>query len=124
MGFLPNISPMFGFLNLKDKIESILENNLASLKALHRSLKENIVLPEMAERMMMSSLKLYTQREITPEMVEYLSRMALRSLASLPPIQISTKNRDAIKKLEGSISWITEKEIDVTEFIREMREGE
>jgi len=115
---------MFGFLNLKSRVEFILEKNLASLTASYGSLKENIAPSETTKRMMISSLKPYVLREIPPETVEYFSRMTLRSLAGLPPIQISTKNRNAIKELEGSISWITEGEIDVTEFIRKMREVE
>jgi len=120
--FLPNISSVFKTLKLKDTIDSILDKNLDFLKELYKSLEESIVPFKSAEKILMTSLEQYTTKGISPEMLDYLSRMNLRSLVGLPPVPISTKNKDAIRELEGSISWLTEEEIDVTEFIRKMRE--
>lgn len=70
-----------------------------------------------------SSLQQFIPREMTPEMSNYLARVALRTLVGLPLIEITAKDKDAISKLKGSISWISEKKIDVTEIIREMRDS-
>lgn len=124
MYFLPDISSVFKTLNLKDTIDSIWDKNLDFLKGLYKRLEESIVPFESAEKMLITSLEQYATKEMSPEMLDYLSRMTLRSLVGLPLVPISTKNKDAIRELEGSISWLTEEEIDVTEFIRKMREAE
>jgi hypothetical protein len=69
-----------------------------------------------------NSLKQLVPKEITPEVTDYLSRNALRSFVGLSPIGINTKNKDALLRLKGSISWLSKEKIDVTEIIREMRE--
>jgi len=51
---------------------------------------------------------------------EYYSRVNLRLLLGLSPKY--KEDPEAIKALSGSISWITNKKIDVTEIIRNMRD--
>jgi hypothetical protein len=58
----------------------------------------------------------------TPEMSEYVSRMALRSLVDLSPIGMTIADENAIRKLKGSISWFSAEKMDVTETIREIRD--
>lgn len=76
-----------------------------------------------AEVVLKSSLQQFIPREMTPEMSNYLARVALRTLVGLPPIEINARDKDAISKLKGSISWISKEKIDVTEIIREMRDS-
>lgn len=120
----PDFSSVFKALSFKKIVDSILKKNLNFLKEVHQRLKENIVPSQAVQKMFMASLEKYTLKEVTPNMMDYLSRMALRSLVGLPLIEMSIQNKDAIKQLEGSISWITEKEMDITEFLRKMREVE
>lgn len=76
-----------------------------------------------AEAVLESSLKQLIPKEMTPEMSDYLSRVALRTLVGLPRIDINDRDDDAILRLKGSISWIGKKKVDVTEIIRDMRDG-
>ena len=75
-----------------------------------------------ASAVLESSLKQLVPKEITPEVTDYLSRNTLRSLVGLSPIDINTRDKDALRKLKGSISWLSKEKIDITEIIREMRE--
>jgi len=75
-----------------------------------------------ASAVLENSLKQLIPKEMTPEVTDYLARTALRSIVGLSPIDIGSRDKDAIIKLKGSISWLTQKKIDVTEIIREMRE--
>ncbi|MCJ7634548.1 hypothetical protein MUP77_19420 [Candidatus Bathyarchaeota archaeon] len=75
-----------------------------------------------ASAVLENSLKQLFPKEMTPEVTDYLSRTALRSIVGLSPIEIGGRDKDAITKLKGSISWLTKEKIDVTEIIREMRE--
>jgi len=76
-----------------------------------------------ADAVLESSIQHFIPREMTPEMSNYLSRVALRALVGLPPIEIHIRDRDALRKLKGSIAWISKEKIDVTESIRRMRES-
>ena len=75
-----------------------------------------------AKAILKNSLKQLVPKEMPPEVSDYLSRSTLRSIAGLSPIEINTIDKDAIRKLKGSISWLSKGKIDVTEIIREMRE--
>jgi predicted regulator of amino acid metabolism with ACT domain len=75
-----------------------------------------------ASAVLESSLKHLIPKEISPEVADYLSRNTLRSIVGLRPIEINTTDKDAIRKLKGSISWLSKEKIDITEIIREMRE--
>lgn len=70
-----------------------------------------------------TSSKYLLPKDLTPEMSNYFSRIALRTLVGLPIIDINDRDKDAVHKLKGSISWISKKEIDVTEIIRDIRDG-
>jgi len=76
-----------------------------------------------ASAVLANSLRQLIPKEMTPEVTDYLSRTALRSIVGLSPIKIGSRDKDAITKLKGSISWLTKEKIDVTEIIREMRES-
>jgi hypothetical protein len=75
-----------------------------------------------AKAILENSLKRLAPKEMPPEVLDYLSRNTLRSIVGLSPIEINTIDKDAIRKLKGSISWLSKGKIDVTEIIREMRE--
>lgn len=122
--YFPDFSSTLENLDLKKTGASILEKNLDFLRGIYKHFMENISPITTTGLVLETYLEHCTPKEITPEMSEYLSRMTLRTLVGLPSININTKKKDAIKKLEGSISWITKEKIDVTEFIREMRESE
>jgi len=64
----------------------------------------------------------FISRKMTPEMSEYASRIALRSLVGLSPLATNTLGANAVKRLSGSVSWISAEKIDVTEVIRELRD--
>lgn len=125
---LPNLLSVFETLNLKDIVNSILDKNVDFMKGFYKRLEENsarsIIPSETTKKVLITSLEQYTPKKLTPEMLDYLSRMTLRSLVGLPTVPVATRDKEAIKELEGSISWVTEEEIDVTEFIRKMRELE
>lgn len=70
-----------------------------------------------------TSLKHFFPEELIPEMSSYSSRISLRTLVGLPLIDINDRDKDAIHRLKGSISWISKKKVDVTETIRSMRDG-
>jgi hypothetical protein len=76
-----------------------------------------------ASAVLESSLKQLIPKEMTPEVTDYLSRSTLRSIVGLSPIEVNTVDKDAIRKLKGSISWLSKEKIDVTEIISEMRES-
>lgn len=59
-----------------------------------------------------------------PKVEDYSQRLILRSLVGLPYISLSDERPTAINELSGSISWIVRKKINVTEFLREMRDSE
>lgn len=75
-----------------------------------------------AKAILENSLKQLVPKEMPPEVLDYLSRNTLRSIVGLSTIEINTIDKDAIRKLKGSISWLSKEKIDVTEIIREMRE--
>lgn len=111
-------------LDLRKTVSSVLQKNLDLLRAMYTRNIENFSPPITARLILESSLERCTPKEITPEMSQYFSRMALRNLVGLPSLEMNTKEKDAIKKLEGSISWMTKEKIDVTDFIREIRDRE
>jgi hypothetical protein len=123
MYFLPDFSLTFKNLDLRKVSNSILSKNFDLLIGIFKRLIETVSPVDTAEFMLESSLKHYIPKEITPEISAYLSRITLRSLFGLPSIGISSRDKDAIRKLKGSISWISKNKIDVTESIRKMREG-
>jgi len=124
MNFFPDFSPILKNFNLIKTIDSILNKNFDFVREMHKYVSENFSPANTAKSMLKSSLELYIPKEITPEVGEYLSRMALRTLVGLPIIGITVREVNAIKELEGSISWLTKDKIDVTELIRRLREGE
>lgn len=122
--YFPDFVSILDNLDLKKTVASILEKNFDFVRGIYQDVIKNISPITTSKSMLEISLEQCILREITPEMSEYLSRMALRTLVGLPPIEIDTRKKDAMKKLEGSISWMTKEKIDVTEFIREIRERE
>ena len=124
MASFPDFSLILKILDLREASYYILEKNLDILKTIYKGLEESIVPSKTTQRMLATSLEKYTIPKISPEMMDYISRMTLRSLVGLPLVPIGTKNKNGIRELEGSISWLTEEKIDVTEFIRKMREAE
>jgi len=58
---------------------------------------------------------------LLPYQEDYYSRANLRSLVGLTPL--FEEDPQAIRSLEGAISNITKEKIDVTEFIRNMRDN-
>lgn len=122
--FFPDFSPIADNLDLKKTVVSVLQKNFDFLRDVYKRSMENFSPTVTAQLILKSSLERCTPKDFTPEISEYLSRMALRNLVGLPSFEINVKKKDAIEKLEGSISWITKEKIDVTEFIREMRERE
>jgi len=122
--YFPNYSSILDNLDLRKTGTSILEKHFDFLRGIYKGVIENISPTTTTKLILETSLEQCIPREITPEMSEYLSRMALRTLVGLSPIEIDTRKKDAMKKLEGSISWMSEEKIDVTEFIRGIRERE
>ena len=122
--YFPDFSSILDNLDLKKTGASILEKNFDFLRGVYKGIIESISPITTSESMLETSLEKCILAEITPEMSEYLSRMALRSLFGLPSIGIESKDTDAIKKMEGSISWLTKEKINVTEIMREIREVE
>jgi hypothetical protein len=70
-----------------------------------------------------ASLRHFFPKELTYEVSNYHQRMSLRSLVGLPAIDINYRDNDAILRLKGSISWMSKKKVDVTEIIRDIRDG-
>lgn len=122
--YFPDFWSIADNLDLRKTVSSVLQKNLDFLREMYKRNIDNFSPPITAHLILENSLARYTPKEITPEMSQYLSRLALRNLVGLPPLEMNTKEREAIKKLEGSISWMTKEKIDVTDFIREIRERE
>lgn len=122
--YFPDFLSIADNLDLRKTVSSVLQKDLNFLKEMYKRSIENFSPAITAQLVLESSLEQCTPKEITPEVAQYLSRMALRNLVGLPSLEINTKKKDAIKKLEGSISWMTKEKIDVTELIREIRERE
>lgn len=116
-----DFSLMFENINLGKISGLILAENFDFLKRMFNS-AIGMSPSNRAEAVLESSLKRIIPTEIPPEMSTYLSRVALRSIVGLKPIEINAKDKGAIRKLKGSISWISKEKMDVTEIIRDMRD--
>jgi hypothetical protein len=116
-----DISSVFGNLDLGKAANAVLSESFGFLaKAFGCDIETspNHVAKAILER----SLKRLIPKEMAPEVTDYLSRNTLRSIVGLSPFEINTRDKDAIRKLKGSISWLSKEKIDVTEIIRKMRE--
>ena len=118
---LLDVSSVFENLDLRKTADTILMKSLGFLeRAIGFTIKQSQ--NHIAEAVLESSLKHLIPKEMSPEISDYLSRTALRSMIGLMPIEVGARDKDAILKLKGSISWLSKEKIDVTEIIREMRE--
>jgi len=114
------ISSGFGNLDLGKTANIVLENLDFPKKIFGYTIETS---PDhVAKAILENSLKQFVPEEMPPEVSDYLSRNTLRSIVGLSPIEIGTIDKDAIRKLKGSISWLSKGKIDVTEIIRQMRE--
>jgi hypothetical protein len=116
-----DISLGFGHLDLRKTANNVL---LKCLDFVQKALSSTIETSpnQTAETVLENSLKQFIPAGITPEVADYLSRNTLRAIVGLPPIQINATDKDAIRKLKGSVSWLSKEKINVTDIIREMRE--
>jgi 5,10-methenyltetrahydromethanopterin hydrogenase len=118
---LLDISAVFENLDLRKVANIVLMKSFSFLEGIFGDIGETSP-NQIASAVLEGSLKRLIPKEMPPEVSDYLSRNTLRSIAGLSPIEINTMDKDAIRKLKGSISWLTKGKIDVTEIIREMRE--
>jgi len=118
---LLDMSAVFEDFDLRKVANVVLMKSFSFLEGIFGDAGE-ISPNQIASAVLESSLERLVPKEITPEVTDYLSRNTLRSIIGLSPIQINTIDKDAIRKLKGSISWLSKEKINVTEIIREMRE--
>ena len=109
---LLDFSEILNSFDLSKIVDSVFMDNYVFLKNVYNNIISKIGIDNSVSILL----------KPTPEMSEYTSRMALRSLVNLPPIGMNTADTNAIKKLKGSISWFSSEKIDVTETIREIRD--
>lgn len=111
-----DFSKIFDTFNLSKIVNSVFMNSYTSFK----DMTKKIIPDNSVINVLNPSLGL-APPEITPETSGFASRIALRSLAGLPPIAPAQKT-NTIEQLSGSISWLSKEKIDVTEVIRELRD--
>lgn len=119
---LLDVSPVFENFDLRKVANIVLTKSFSFLEEIFGNAGE-ISPNSIASAVLESSLKQFVPKEMTPEVSNYYSRMSLRTLVGLPTIDINDRDDDAILRLRGSISWISKKKVDVTEIIRDMRDG-
>jgi len=110
-------------LNIEKTANTMFAKRFEFLRHVYDSLIGEISPDRTSSIVLETSLKRFFHKELTPEVSNYYSRMSLRSLVGLPVIDINGRDNDAVPRLKGSISWISKKKVDVTEIIRDMRDG-
>jgi len=120
---LIDLSKVLENLNIGKIANTLLIKGLNSLRSMFSSVIGEASIDITASIVLETSSKCFLTKEMTPEMSNYFSRIALRTLVGLPVIDINYRDKDAVHKLKGSISWISKRKIDVTEIIRDIRDG-
>lgn len=110
-------------LNIEKTANTMFAKRFEFLRHVYGSLIGEMSPDRTSSIVLETSLKRFFHKELTPEVSNYYSRMSLRSLVGLPVIDINGRDNDAVPRLKGSISWISKKKVDVTEIIRDMRDG-
>lgn len=120
---LPDLSAVLENLDIEKIANSLFTKGLDLLRNVYGSVIGEVSPDRTASTVLETSLKHFLPKELTPEISNYFSRIALRTLVGLPAIDINDRDKDAIHRLRGSISWISKKKVDVTEIVRDMRDG-
>ena len=116
-----DFSKVLDSFNFAKVINSIFMDNYLYLRNLCNNIIGKVSQSNSIRTMLKPTLCVQPEEKYS-EMTEYASRIALRSLVNLPPVDANVADINAIKELKGSISWISKNKIDVTEVIREIRD--